>query len=69
LTKDDEEGADQDQYAEVACVVDWAGKRADKDEQEGLYGADPGDVGGGRGIEEAGFVVGLVDTLRVVRLS
>lgn len=43
--EDDEEGAGEDEGAEVACVVEGTGFDADGEEQEGLEGANPGDVG------------------------
>jgi hypothetical protein len=41
----DEKGADCYQGAEVALVVDGSGEHSDKEQQEGLCGTNPGDVG------------------------
>lgn len=58
-----EEGARQEDEAEVAGVGEAAGEGADEEEEEDLGGTDPGD-GGGREGEEIG-VVGLEDAKRV----
>lgn len=60
LPEHEHEGAEQQELAEVARVVDGACQRADFEEEEGLNAADPGDAGGGGGGEECGLVVGLV---------
>jgi hypothetical protein len=64
VAEDDAEGADEQQYAEVASVIDGSRHAADDEHAEGLDGADPADVGGA-GLEElAALVVGLVYTCR-----
>lgn len=60
LPEDEHEGAEQQELAEVARVVDGACQRADFEEEEGLDAADPGDAGGRGGGEKCGFVVCLV---------
>lgn len=60
LPEDEHEGAEEEEFAEVAGVVDGAGQGAHFEEEESLDAADPGDAGGGGGGEECGFVVGLV---------
>lgn len=60
LPEDEHEGAEQQEFAEVARVVDGAGQGADFEEEERLDAANPGDAGGGGGGEERGFVIGLV---------
>ena len=57
--EDDEEGACGDQGAEVACVVERAGRDAHEQEEVGLDGPDPGDVR--RRLGQGRLVVRLVD--------
>ena len=61
MAEDDGEGADDEQFAEVAPVEYGTGEEPDEEDHVGLDAADPGDVGGGFAEEGAGFVVGLVD--------
>lgn len=44
---------------EIPCIVKWSCRDADQEEEIGLDGADPGDVGGG--FTEGAHVVSLID--------
>lgn len=57
--EDLQDGAEEEDGAEVACVCEAAGEGADEEEEEDLDAADPGDVGGWA--REGGHVVGLED--------
>jgi hypothetical protein len=44
---------------EISSIVKWSCRDADQEEEIGLDGADPGDVG--RGFAEGAHVVSLID--------
>ena len=62
---DAEKGADPEQAAEIARVVNRSCRRADQEKQKCLDGSDPRDARKGLRAEESGLVEGLILSVRV----
>ena len=54
-----QKGANQEEETHAVAVVDGADEGAQDGHEEDLEGGDPGDLGGGVGVEGAGLVVFL----------
>ena len=59
--KENEKGAGEDEAAEEASIEDRPCDNANDDQEKGLDGAHPGDIGIGLLAQEAALVEGLVD--------